>query len=404
MQFKYQAKDNKGHVISGLVQAISQTQAEELIQDKGLTVVGLEECRKKFGQIQLSFLEKIKIKDLVLFYRQLSMMISSDIPVVKALQIIAGQAQNPKMQKVLTEIYENVNEGMKFSDALSRHKKIFGGFYINMIRSGEISGKFDEVLLYLADAQEKDYRFKAKLKGAMTYPMFVLAAMFLMGLGMMIFVIPRLTAMLLESGVKLPITTRMLIAASDFTKSFWYLIIIGVVGGIFGFKAFIGKTLLGKKIWHKALLKIPKFGTDLVQKTYLVHLTKSMAMLLVGGVPLTQAIEITSSVVGNYYYEKMLKFTADSVKDGNTIASVFMQYPNLIPNMLTQMTSVGEQTGRVDQVFDRIGKFYEAEVDNLVENISKIIEPVIMVLMGGAVGFLVVSIMLPMFKASEAVG
>ncbi|MFH1713445.1 MAG: type II secretion system F family protein, partial [Candidatus Jacksonbacteria bacterium] len=373
-------------------------------QDKGLTVIGLEERQKKFGDIRLSFLEKIKIKDLVLFYRQLSMMISSDIPVVKALQIISSQAQNPKMQGVLIEIYENVNEGMKFSDALAKYKKIFGDFYINMIRSGEISGKFDEVLLYLADSQEKDYQFRAKLKGAMTYPMFILSAMFLMGLGMMIFVIPRLTAMLLETGVKLPITTRMLIAASDFTKSFWYLIILGVIGSIFGFKAFINKTLLGKKIWHKALLKIPKLGPDLVQKTYLVHLTKSLAMLLVGGVPLTQAIEITSAVVGNYYYEKMLKYTADSVKDGNTIASVFMQYPNLIPNMLTQMTSVGEQTGRVDQVFEKIGKFYEAEVDNMVENISKIIEPVIMLLMGGAVGFLVISIMLPMFKASEAVG
>ncbi|MEK9165476.1 MAG: type II secretion system F family protein, partial [Patescibacteria group bacterium] len=339
MQFKYQAKDNKGHIISGLVQSMSLAQAEGLIQDKGLTVVSLEECKKKIGDIKLSFLEKIKIKDLVLFYRQLSMMISSDIPVVKALQIISSQAQNSKMQKVLAEIYENVNEGMKFSDAMFKHKKIFGDFYINMIRSGEISGKFDEVLLYLADSQEKDYQFKAKLKGAMTYPMFILSAMFLMGLGMMIFVVPRLTAMLLESGVKLPITTRMLIAASDFTKHFWYLIIVAVVGGIFGLKAFINKTLLGKKIWHKALLKIPKFGSDLVQKTYLVHLIKSMAMLLTGGVPLTQAIEITSKVIGNYYYEKMLKFTADSVKDGNTIASVFMQYPNLIPNMLTQMTS-----------------------------------------------------------------
>jgi type IV pilus assembly protein PilC len=403
MQFKYQAKNNKGKIITGLAQAINKNQAAELIEDKGLTVISLEE-HKKFGNIQIAFLEKVTIKDLVLFYRQLSMMIASDIPVVKGLRIIAAQTDNAKFQRILTEVYENVNEGMKFSDALNQHSNIFGDFYINMIRSGEVSGKFDEVLLYLANNQEKDYQFKAKIKGAMTYPVFILSALFIMGILMMVFIVPKLTKTLLESGVALPLSTRMLIFASNVTKQFWYLIVGGTVGSIVGLRLFTSKTIIGKKIWHRLILKIPKFGPNLVRKTYLIRLTKSMALLVIGGVPLTQAIEITSKVVGNVHYEQMLMDTAESVKDGNTIASVFMQYPDLIPNMLTQMTSIGEQTGKVDQVFEKIGSFYEKEVDTQVENISKIIEPVIMVILGLAVGFLVVSIMLPMFKMGEAVG
>jgi type IV pilus assembly protein PilC len=403
MQFRYQAKNNKGVIIEGLVQAMDRAQAVELIGDKGLTVVNIEVKAKGLNDIHLSFLERVTVKDLVLFYRQLSMMISSDIPIVTALKIIAGQTENPKFQQILIDIYDNVQEGMKFSDAMSRHADIFSEFYMNMIRSGEVSGKFDEVLLYLADQQEKDYQFKAKIKGAMSYPIFILSALFIMGIVMMIFIVPKLTKVLIEANVKLPLSTRILISTSDLTKKFWYLIIGGVVGAVAGIRMAVQKTMLGKKIWHRLVLKIPKIGSDLVLKTYIVRLTKSLSLLIVGGVPLTQAIEITAKVVGNYYYEKMLMDTAEAVKDGNTIASVFMQYPHLVPNLVTQMTSIGEQTGKVDQVLDRIGRFYEAEVDILVENISKLIEPVIMVVMGLAVGFLVVSIMLPMFKMTETV-
>ncbi len=387
----------------GLVQAQTKSEAITLIEDKSYTVINLEEIERK-SALRIKFLEHITNKDLVGFYRQLSLMIASDIPIVQALKILSTQTQkNPKMQELMVDLYENVNEGMKFSDALAKHSEIFGDFYIYMLRSGEVSGKFNEVLDYLADSQEKDYEFQAKLKGAMTYPIFILSAMFLMALVMMIFVIPKLTEMLLESGITLPLATRMLIFASDTTKRFWYLIILAVVGGITGIRLFIKKTEIGEKLWHKLIMIIPNFGPNLVQKTYLVRLTKSLSLLVLGGVQLTDAIEITSSVVGNYYYKKMLRETAEAVKDGNSIASVFAKYPNLIPDMLTQMTSIGEQTGKVDQVFDKIGGFYEREVRTVVENISKMIEPVIMLIIGAGVGFLVIAIMVPMFKVSQAV-
>ncbi|HCA67343.1 MAG: hypothetical protein UW39_C0006G0013 [Parcubacteria group bacterium GW2011_GWC2_44_17] len=403
MNFSYEALNNQGAVIKGIVEALTKTEAIALIEEKGFTVARLSELKTKTA-LRLKFLERVTVKDMVAFYRQLSLMISSDIPIVQALKIISTQQmKNLKMREILSDVYENVNEGMKCSDALARYSSVFGDFYIYMIKSGEASGKFNEVLDYLADQQEKDYEFRSKIKGAMTYPIFILTAILLMGFIMMIFVIPKLTAMLVESGIPLPITTRFLIFTSDTIKNFWYLILTGIVGAVVGFRLLVTKNKTGRNLWHRAVMLIPNFGPNLVQKTYLVRMTKSLALLIIGGVPLTEAIQITSSVVGNVHYQAMLKETAEAVKDGNTIGSVFAKYPYLVPDMLTQMTAIGEQTGKVDQVFDKIGNFYTKEVTNTVENITKIIEPVIMLLMGGAVGFLVISIMMPMFQASQAV-
>lgn len=402
MNFTYEATNNQGVTIKGLVEAPTKTEAIALVEEKGHTVIRLSEQKPKGPRIR--FLERITTKDMVAFYRQLALMMSSDIPIVQALKILATQGtKNLKMHDILVDVYENVNEGMKFSDALARWNAIFGDFYIYMIRSGEASGKFNEVLDYLADQQEKDYEFRAKIKGAMSYPIFIIIALFIMGFIMMIFVIPKLTAMLIESGVPLPLTTRFLIFTSDTLKRFWYLILLGIAGAFFVFRFLATKQPTGKRIWHRAVMLIPNIGPNLIQKTYLVRMTKSLALLIVGGVPLTEAIEIAASVVGNVHYEEMLKKTAEKVRDGNTIGSVFSEYPDLVPDMLAQMTTIGEQTGKVDQVFDKIGNFYTKEVTNVVENISKIIEPVIMLVMGGAVGFLVISIMMPMFKASQAV-
>lgn len=403
MNFTYEAMNNQGASIKGLVEAATKAEAIALVEEKGYTVARLSEVKSK-GALRLKFLERVTIKDLVAFYRQLSLMISSDIPIVQALKILSTQEmKNVKMREILVDVYENVNEGMKCSDALARWSEVFGDFYIYMIRSGEASGKFNEVLDYLADQQEKDYEFRSKIKGAMSYPIFILAALLIMGSIMMIFVIPKLTAMLIESGIELPITTRFLIFTSNTLKQFWYLIFIGIAGGLVGFRLFITKHKTGRRLWHRAVLLIPSFGPNLIQKTYLVRMTKSLALLIIGGVPLTEAIEIAASVVGNVHYEAMLKHTAEEVRDGNTIGSVFVKYPRLVPDMLSQMTTIGEQTGKVDQVFEKIGNFYTKEVTNTVENISKIIEPVIMLLMGAAVGFLVLAIMVPMFKASQAV-
>lgn len=403
MNFKYRAQDKQGQIVIGIVQAKDQDEANRLLEDKGFGVLEIK-VSTAHQLIDWSVLRRVAIRDLVAFYRALAMMLASDVSIVESLKIISSQTKNQKMNRVLVEVYHNVNEGMRFSDAMSAYPKIFGEFYIHMIRSGEVTGKLEEVLSYLADQQVKDYEFKAKIRGAMSYPIFVLSAMFIMGTGVLGFVIPKLTVMLIESGVSLPWTTRFLIAVSDFVKDYWYIVIFGTISIVTGSQLFFKRTLLGRKLWHKMLMNMPIFGASFIRKIYLVRLTRSLNMLVIGGVPLVEAIEISSSVVGNYYYEKMMKQTAESVKDGNNIATVFGQHPELIPEMLTQLTMIGEQSGRLDQVFEKVGDFYAKEVDNTVQNISKMIEPIIMVVLGLAVAFLVMSIMLPMFKATQAMG
>lgn len=398
-KYKYIALNNKEE-ISGLVEAADEAQAQKLILEQGYKLISLRQIIKKGTEINLNFLNRVKNKDLVLFYRSLSLMISANVPIVKSLRIIAAQVSNPRFKKILNQLTDDVNEGMRFSDALKKHPKVFKNFFIYMIRSGEESGKFEEVLLYLAEQQEKDYEFRSKIKGALSYPIFIFSALIIGGAIMMTFVVPKMVKVLTESNIELPLMTKILISSSNFMRQRWYFIIILLAGLVVGLKLFL-KSGFGQRLFETVLLKIPKFGSDLVQKIYLVRLARSLNLLLVGGVPLTQALRVTADAVGNSLYKDMLSKTAIEVEDGNPICSVWAKSP-LIPTMFSQFVSIGEETGRVDEVLAKIGDFYMREVNVIVENFSKLLEPIIMLVMGGAVGFLVISIMLPMFKMSQA--
>lgn len=398
-KYKYIALNNKEE-ISGLVEAADEAQAQKLILEQGYKLISLRQIIKKGTEINLNFLNRVKNKDLVLFYRSLSLMISANVPIVKSLRIIAAQVSNPRFKKILNQLTDDVNEGMRFSDALKKHPKVFKNFFIYMIRSGEESGKFEEVLLYLAEQQEKDYEFRSKIKGALSYPIFIFSALIIGGAIMMTFIVPKMVKVLTESNIELPLMTKILISSSNFMRQRWYFIIILLAGLVVGLKLFL-KSGFGQRLFETVLLKIPKFGSDLVQKIYLVRLARSLNLLLVGGVPLTQALRVTADAVGNSLYKDMLSKTAIEVEDGNPICSVWAKSP-LIPTMFSQFVSIGEETGRVDEVLAKIGDFYMREVNVIVENFSKLLEPIIMLVMGGAVGFLVISIMLPMFKMSQA--
>jgi type IV pilus assembly protein PilC len=327
-------------------------------------------------------------------------MITANVPILKAMRIIVEQTKNPRLRSILVDIGDSIDGGSKLSDAVEKHVNVFGFFYVNMIRSGELSGKFDEILTYLADQQEKDYDLRSKIKGALAYPIFILSAITIMGIGMMMFVVPKLTQVFKESNIKLPLTTRMLISASDFMKERWYLVIGVIVLAVIGFPLLI-KTNRGRIIWDNILLRLPKFGEAMVQKIYIVRFTQSMATLLVGGVTMPKALQITSDIIGNRAYKKVIDETLKEVVDGNPMADTLIKYP-IIPNMLAQMISIGEETGRVDTVLEKMTAFYSKELDNTIASIMTLIEPIIMLIMGGAVAFLVLSIMLPMFKLSEA--
>ncbi|MFA4936789.1 MAG: type II secretion system F family protein [Patescibacteria group bacterium] len=396
--FEYQAKNIDGQTIRGIVEAVSREGAVEILTDRSLTPIYVNEHNVgRFSWLTAMQISRIKSKDLVIFSRQLSVMASATLPIVQSLRILEKQTANPKLKVIVSEIADDVEAGAKLSAALAKFPEVFSSFYINMITSGESSGKIDEVLNYLADEQEKNYDLTSRVRGAMIYPAFILGALVIVGGVMMVYVVPKLTAILEEAGTELPMSTKMLIAVSSFIQNFWWLLLILLAGGFILFRLY-AKTPRGKHLWHMIQLKLPIIGT-IYKHIYLVRFTRSMYTLVVGGVPLTRSLEIVSSVVGSAVYENLIKRTIKEVEDGNSISTIFSKSP-VVPVMVSQMMIVGEKTGRLEEIFKRLSDFYAHEVNSLVGNLVTLLEPIIMLVMGVGVGFIVASILMPMYKLS----
>lgn len=397
--FDYIANSKEGDKVRGVVEAASVDIALDTLKDKGFLVLSLNEREEKKGfSVEITWFSRIKIKDIVIFSRQLAVMVSANLPIVQALRILTKQTESVKLKIVISEVADAVDGGMRLSAALAKYPSAFSNFFVSMVRSGETAGKVDEVLNYLADQMEKDYDLMSKVKGAMTYPAFILFGLVAAGVVMMIFVIPKLTELLKESGAKLPLTTRILIGTSSFMTAYWWLILLAVIGAGLAF-VYWRRTEAGHKQIDYLMLKAPIFGPLILQKIFLVRLTRSLFTLLSGGVSLTEALKITGEVVGNEVYREVIEKTVKEVEDGNPIASVFSQSA-AVPVMMSQMLAVGEQTGRLDLVLQKLSDFYGREVDNSVANLVTLIEPLILLLMGGAVGLMVAAIMLPLFSLS----
>ncbi|MDP6571439.1 MAG: type II secretion system F family protein [Patescibacteria group bacterium] len=395
--FDYLAINEDCDEVAGIVDAVNDEVALDTITDQGLLVLSLKSREEKKGfALEIKFFQRVKVKDLVVFSRQLAVMVSATLPVVQALRILVNQIESVALKIVVSEVADSVDGGARLSDALAKYPKVFSNFYVSMVKSGETAGKLDEVLNYLADQQEKDYDLISKTRGAMIYPAFILSGLVVVGFVMMIFVVPKLTEILKETGASLPITTQILITTSEFFQSFWWIIILIMVGSFFGLR-YYRKTAAGKKQTDFILLKVPIFGPLIFQKMYLVRFTRSFATLLTGGVSLTEALKITSDIVGNEVYRDVIQKTIREVEDGNSIATVFKQ-STVVPNMVTQMLAVGEQTGKLDTILNKLSNFYSREVDNAVGNLVTLIEPLILMLMGLGVGIMVAAILLPMYS------
>ena len=398
--YKYRARTNDGRLTNGAVEAVTESDAAELLNEKGLIVLALSETSQKQGKSWNINIGKVKHKDLVIFSRQLSVMISATVPIVQSLRILAQQTVNPIFIEKIIEMADDVEGGMRFSSALSKHGNTFSNFYIAMVKSGETSGKLDEILQYLADQMEKDYDLISRIKSAMIYPVFIISSMVVVGFLMTTFVVPNMTKMLEETGAELPLVTRILIGTSDFMSSYWYYIIFGVAGLIVLFRFWL-KSGVGKLTWDALKIQIPIFGT-LFKKVYIVRFTRSLSTLIRGGVPITSALTITAEVVDNKAYEKLILDTVDEVEGGNSLATLFVK-SKLMPKMLSQMMVIGEKTGKLDNVLEKLSDFYSREIDNLVDGLTSLIEPLILIVMGVGVGGMVAAIMLPMFKVAQSI-
>jgi len=393
--YKYQATNKEGKKIIGLAEARSEGEAIDILKDKDYEIVSIEEKTEAKSLHFGSFFNRIKPKDLVVFSRQFAVLISANVSLVQSLKLLVEQTSNEKMKAAVAEIADEVDGGTKLSDSLAQRPQIFSNFFINVVKSGESSGKLDEVLNYLADELEKDYDMTSKIKGAMIYPAFVLCGLTGVGVVMMVFVIPKLTAMMAESGAILPLPTRILMMISDALANYWYIFIILIIGLVVGYKQ-MSRTPAGKKILDNAILRVPVFG-KLFQRIYLVRFTRSLQTLIMGGVTISKALGITAEVVTNEVYRDLIRDTRKEVEDGNSISSIFMNSP-MVPSMVSQMLKIGEKTGRLDMVLERITVFYSREVNNIIANLMTLMEPIIMVVMGIGVGVMVAAIIMPMYQ------
>lgn len=399
--FKYRARMTDGKLSAGIIEAETEDAAGQALVERGMDVLFMEPYRggsTAKAQGFVTFLNRITAKDLVVVTRTLSVMISASVPLTESVRNIARQTVNPKLRKILNNVADEVEGGGRLSDAVEKYPKVFSGFFVNMIRSGETSGQLAEVLEYLADQQEKDYDLSAKLKGAMIYPAFILSAMTVVGFVMMSFVVPKLVGVLTEAEIELPIATRILIAVSGFFEQFWWLILILIVAAAFGIRAAIA-TPSGRYVWDNIKLRIPVFGT-LFQRVYVVRFSRSLATLMKGGVDLIGALEIVAGVMGNEVWKQLVFQTIREVNDGNSLTTAF-ERSKLVPTMMVQMLAIGEATGKTQEILLRLSAFFSREVDNVVANLVALIEPMILIILGVGVGGMVSAILLPLYSLSS---
>ena len=397
MKFVYQARTEEGRSRSGTVEAATPEAAVALLQRYGLYVTSLKKEKVPFWKKFLVF-QEIKRKELVLFFRQLAVMFQSGVPPVEAFHTLANQIKKPSFKEKISQIAEEIESGTPFSQALTLYPNIFSTFVVNMIKSGEKVGRLPETLNYLADYLEREYHFRSRIIGALTYPALVVIVFILILIGMIFFVMPQLIDILQSVAEELPPITKVTIAVTEFLRSYGIIILGGIVLiAIFLYSYY--KTEKGKKFFDRLFLKVPVLKT-LLKKIYLARLGENLSTLIAGGLPIIEALEITADVIGNSVYREVILKTKDEVKKGEPISYVFQQHPEVISPFFTQLTIVGEKTGKLDSILKNIVVFYQKEVERDLEAFLSILEPLIIIMLGVLVGGLVASILLPMYQIS----
>jgi|YelNatPaOPRAMG01_1025707.scaffolds.fasta_scaffold02075_20 type IV pilus assembly protein PilC len=351
--------------------------------------------------IELDFLNKVKPKDIMIMTKQLSIMLNAGIPIVSAFNILIEQIKHPKLKKIIRNIKENVESGSSFSNALKEHKDIFSDLYINMVESGEASGNLDVVLQRLVITMEKDLELKRKLKGALIYPTMVsIVAVGVIAL-ILTFVIPTFSKMYADSGMQLPLLTRMVIGASNFLRDYIIIILLILAIIIGAFVIAKKKSIKFRTYIDSVLLKLPLLGT-LILKTSIARFSSILSMLTSGGVSILEAIDIGAKTSGNLVIENSLNKVKESVKEGSNLSEPISK-AGIFPDMVSQMISVGEETGKLEDMLVKVSQYYEEEVDNSVKNLTTMLEPIIIVFLGVIVGTLVIAMYLPIFKMGQAI-
>ncbi len=399
MKYKYKARNQSGGIQEGFVEASTLTNAASILQQHNLFVIAVEPAKEDKLAASLSRMwEGVSAKEFVIFSRQLAVMIEAKVPLMASIKSISDQMANPFFARVLTSILSDIDEGKSLSESLKKHPGVFSGLYINMVQSGEVSGNLQKALNDLADNIEKNYTLTQKVKGVLYYPAFILTAFFFVGFIMITFVIPKLMEILKETNAKLPITTKMLIATGDFMQKWWWAVLLAVFAGV-GALVYYLRTDDGKKEFDVIKLNIPVIK-KVLRYVYLARFAENLSTLVRSGLPIVNSLQISGQVIGNSVFEKDIAEAAEKVKTGGTISEVLATKPNF-PPIMTQMIKVGEETGKLDTTLTSMSRFYSREADQIVSNLSSIIEPVLIVILGVGVGVLVFSIIIPIYNIAQ---
>ncbi|MCX6761798.1 MAG: type II secretion system F family protein [Candidatus Moranbacteria bacterium] len=396
MKFKFEAKTKTGEKQTGLVNAANRDLAAAILQKNELFPIHIEEdvdnlAKKVFAK----YYDRVTDKELVIFFRQLAILIEARVPIVVALTAIEEQTSGSFLKIIINEAIKDIEDGVTLSDALAKHKEVFSNLAINIVKAGEASGNLKKSVEYVADNIEKNYELTSKVKSAMTYPLIVLVVFFIIAFLVITLIIPKLTVMIKDLGADVPWYTRLLINTGDFMAVYWWavlLMIAGIIGGIIYYL----NTIDGRKEWDQIKLKLPVVGV-MFRYVYITRFSENLAVLLAGGIPIIKSITIVSAVIGNTVYEELFLRTAENVKRGENMSDV-LKRSSLIPPMVSHMIKIGEDSGQIDSVLGHITKFYGQEVELMAKNMSTLIEPILMIIIGTGVGLMAVGVLMPIYN------
>jgi type IV pilus assembly protein PilC len=400
--FHYKIIDAEGNTTEGTMEAKDKTSLYHNIKKDGSTIVSVEEEKEGFSIKKLfSFLGGVKPHDRITFARNLSQMIEAGLPITRALSIMEKQAKAGKFKKVLGGLNDSLSKGTPLSDAMKNYPEVFSTLFVSMVRAGEESGNLSESLKNVGVQLEKSYQLSKKIKGALMYPAVIFSLMIVIGVLMMIYMVPTLTKTFVGLGIELPLSTRMIIGVSDFLKNYLVLVIFAIL--IFSFLlAIFFRTKQGKRITDFTILHTPVIG-EIIKQINSARTARTLSSLLSSGVDIVLAIGVTKDVIQNSYYKEVLEEVRTTIQKGDQISSVFLANEKLYPLFVGEMVSVGEETGKVGDMLLGVAQFYEDEVDQKTKDMSSIIEPLLMIFIGAAVGFFAISMLAPTYSLADSI-
>lgn len=397
MKFSFKARNNEGKVLSGTVEALNQVEAASVLQQKGLVpvqVVTYISGTRSFDELKRVW-EGANQKDLVILFRQMAALISAKVPVLNSLRTIQYQTDNHYLRSVLKNIADSVEDGTPLSEGMSKYPLVFSPLVVSMIRSGEVSGNLQNAINHVADTIEKNYDLTSKIRGALFYPSFVIAAAFIIGFIVITFILPKITTMIKELNVEAPWYTKVVMSVGDFMASYWWAVLIVLIAAAASFWYYV-QSEAGRKEWDIWKLKLPIIGS-MFRSIYIARFSDNLSILLTSGIPLVRSLIIVSNVVNNFVMQGVILRAADEVKKGGSISSVFRKSPE-IPPIVSQMVEIGEESGQLSETLKSTSDFYTREVDNKARNLTTMIEPVLIVILGIGVAILVFAVLLPIYS------